>query len=267
MGLLGFEIIQVSPPYMLGKTIINVNVGTNVTIYGNMLMSSFFPYAQEMDFPMGDIKITGSIQGYDRLLAQNNTQNTIAYFTNNGMRIYKINQSSTDVILGEVLFNTINNGGFIVRGVQIGNSTITYIAKSINPSSQTQSTNFSNVTGQIEINVVNPTNQPPSTVNSNVIQVVHGTFTTISSSAFLVGYSDPENDQPKEVKITSLPPQGQLMYNGQIVVATQLPLVIPISALNSGALMYYADPNTTTIGQVYNSQFGVSDMGSSQFTF
>lgn len=266
---LGFKIIAVAPPDMLGKTVVNVHVGQTVPISRSMLMMSAFPYMQEHDFPMGDIEIlnTYNSEDYRHLLAQTNVSGfTNAYFLRNTTRIYKTSQASTTVTNAAITYAQLNANQFKVVGVSAGNKSVIYKAKAINETSSLQSDNYSTVNGQIEINVSLSTNQKPSQIGNNVIQCIQGTFTPVPATAFLVGYVDPDGDPAKDVQITALPPAGVLLYNGAPITPAMLPLDIPIAALNANALIYFAD-NTTSIGSTYNSTFGVSDVGTGLFTY
>lgn len=261
MATVGYYIEEVQPPLMLGKTVINVKVGQQIAISAGSLMNSFFPYSQDQDFPMGDIKITGSSGDYRGALSATNVSGiTRVELTNNTSRISRTN-ATNPIVNDTITYNTHNGGNFKVRGISIGTVEVYYTAKAIHVPTLAQSSTYSTAIGTIEFVVSNPTNQMPSNVQGITINVIHNLLNMVGVQAFLTNYADPENDAAKDVVVTTLPPAGQLMLMGAPITAGQLPITIPVSSISSGALMYFADA-TTSVGSTYTHTFGVSDVGS-----
>lgn len=269
MATQGYYIETIKPPEMLGKTVINLTVGQTKSITAAMLMNSFFPYAQEQDFPMGAIRIMGSSGDYRFGLSQSNIANvTIAALfqgSSGTTRIYRASSTST-ITNRDITFAIHNAGNFKVTGIRVGTVQIYYTCKAKNSSTTDESEQYANVNGTIEIIVSSANNQKPSNVQGSITNVIHNALTMIGVNAYLTNYADPEGDAAKDVELTSLPPNGQLLLMGTPIVSSQLPLIIPITTIAAGGLMYFAD-STTVIGQTYYNNFGVSDVGSGLMTY
>lgn len=250
--------IGISPPSMLGVTVVNVHVGDTVTITKQMLQSSTPPYIQEENLPIGNIEIVGHNDDYRRLLSPSNNSTVRARFTNNGSYISKANQSTTIIANRTVTSATLAGGGFKVTGVAVGSYYITYKATSILSSTLSE---YSTITGKILVNVTVPTNNPPSNIDDTQVNCPYLGTILLNYELFTTGYSDPENDDPYKVKFINLP-QGITMFMGQQVVNGQEAL---INDLQNYPLVYISTTATTN-GSSETLDFGISDVGSQQFT-
>lgn len=126
---------------------------------------------------------------------------------------------------------------------------------------------FSNV-GTFTININQAVNQAPDNVGDLTINLDSGATHTFTQANFTTEttpiFSDPEGDNPENVKITNITglSTGALKYNGTDVTVNQ---VIPYSGIGSGLLVYEADSATQTL---YSDTFlfQISDDGSSTFS-
>lgn len=118
------------------------------------------------------------------------------------------------------------------------------------------------------LNIEAKINLPPSSVGDNSITIAHAVtkiftvadFTTNTTPA----YVDPEGDAAADLKILSLPTDGELQFNGTPVTTNQ---IIPFSgtlSIASGLLRYIAS-STNTAADVETFNFEISDTGSNTF--
>src|SRR5690606_10229815 len=96
-------------------------------------------------------------QGYSSLLSQTNNTNTLAYFTNVDIRIYRTTNAGP-VTNGYVNKVTIDGNRFSVTGVKVGTSGVKFRATAHNGSAESAST--MSVLGTIVINVIGPNQKP-----------------------------------------------------------------------------------------------------------
>ncbi|MGK2864897.1 MAG: hypothetical protein ACSLE0_23395 [Chitinophagaceae bacterium] len=124
---------------------------------------------------------------------------------------------------------------------------------------------YSGLTGNIYIIAAEAINLPPDIVGDGSATIDYGATLIFTSAMFTTGttpvYSDPEGDNPKEVKILTLPNVGILYYNGIPVVINQ---VITVANIDLGLLTYVSDL-VDVDGDSQSFTFAVSDVGSGQF--
>lgn len=127
---------------------------------------------------------------------------------------------------------------------------------------------FSNM-ATITLNIQAAVNQPPSSVGDNSVTIANGSthiftvaqFTTETTPA----YADPEGDNASQLKITGLPVDGELQFNGVPVTLNQIiPLTGAIS-VSSGAFRYVSEQNSPT-ADTETFTFQISDEGSGLFS-
>tara|TARA_R110002124_G_scaffold62103_1_gene169998 strand:- start:9737 stop:10468 length:732 start_codon:yes stop_codon:yes gene_type:complete len=120
-------------------------------------------------------------------------------------------------------------------------------------------------TGVISMNVADEVNQPPSSVGDGSIVADWATTIVFTRASFttstIPAYADPEGDAAGQLKVLSLPANGTLRHNGNIVTVNQ---VIPFTEIDAGYFIYL--PNTTiTILQQLEFNFSIADAGSGTF--
>lgn len=256
------NIVTINPPTMLPTIYVTVSVGQTKTITRAMVNSAQ-TYYQSQGVPLGSINIInhhimGVNQGYPSLLSQTNNSNTLAYFTNVDVRIYRTSNAGP-VTNGYVQKNTIDSNRFSVTGVNVGTSGVIYRATAHNGTAESAST--MSVTGKIIINVIGP-NLKPSALSGGVQDVIWDSLSTIMGSTVTNNYADPEDDDPYMVKITTLPTKGTLYYQGEAVILNQ---EIPYAQIQAGMLVYDNNGTISTIGSTDTFRHTVSDTGSQQF--
>lgn len=116
------------------------------------------------------------------------------------------------------------------------------------------------------INVQAYSNQPPS-IGDNELSIEFGATKVYTVEDFTTNttppYSDPENDGPFKLKITSLPATGELRFNNVPVAPNDEVLFLDIA---KGLLVYLPD-NTELDGYSGDTfDFEISDLGSQQFS-
>lgn len=121
--------------------------------------------------------------------------------------------------------------------------------------------------GLVEITVSDQVNLPPSAVGNYTVQVGWGIAVVLTRDMFTTlttpQYSDPEGDAPSKLKITSLPVNGSLTFNGNPVYVGQ---EIDFSDIDNDLLIFTPDP-TITDSNTIAIDFAISDTGSQNFTF
>lgn len=256
------HIVTINPPSMLPTIYITVRVGETKTITRAMIDAAQ-TYYQSQGIPLGSINIInhhimGVNQGYSSLLSQTNNTNTLAYFTNVDVRIYRTTNAGL-VTNGYVNKLTIDSNRFSVTGVKVGTSGVIYRATAHNGSAESAST--MSVTGRIIINVIDG-NEKPNVLSGGVQDVIWDSLSTIIGSTVTNNYDDPEGDPPYMVKITTLPTKGTFYYQGLPVVINQ---EIPYSHIQQGLLVYDNNGSISTIGTNDTFRHTVSDTGSQQY--
>lgn len=124
---------------------------------------------------------------------------------------------------------------------------------------------FSNVS-TFTININQAVNQAPDNVGDLTINLASGVTHTFTQANFTTEttpvFSDPEGDNPENIKITNITgvSTGELKYNGTAVTVNQ---IIPYASI--GLLVFEADSATQTL---YSDTFDfqISDDGSSTFS-
>ena len=81
------------------------------------------------------------------------------------------------------------------------------------------------------------------------------------STATVPAYSDPEGDNPSELKILTLPTLGEILYEGIPAVNN---LIITMANIDAGKLTYVPDLADID-GDLQGFTFAVSDAGSNIF--
>lgn len=173
--------------------------------------------------------------------------------------------SGVDVTLNQII---------ISANITAGN--LTYVSNQIDPAyseifkfdiADTGSQSLSGLTsGIITMSVASKVNSAPICVGDNAIPKNYGdvhTFTVANfTSETTPPYNDEDGDAAYAVKILSLPINGNLYFNGVLVIVNQEILMTEVAA---NLLTYVPDPLITTI-QVITFNFAVSDAGSKIFT-
>jgi len=117
--------------------------------------------------------------------------------------------------------------------------------------------------GSVNITIGAYINQPPTSGNYNDV-VDEGEILTITSVMLTTfttpPYSDPENNPPLNLKVTSLPTAGLLKLNGINVIDEQ---VISFTDIDNNLLTYVQDPDAG--GTSINFGFLIQDTLSGQF--
>ena len=120
-------------------------------------------------------------------------------------------------------------------------------------------------TGYLNMNVQEEINLPPSQVGDYSHDLNFGEslvftrqmFTTLTVPVYL----DPEGDAESEIKITSLPSNGELRFNGILVSVGQ---VIDFADIDLGLLVFNPDPQYASLNSV-SFNYSISDVGSGEF--
>ena len=108
-------------------------------------------------------------------------------------------------------------------------------------------------------------NQPPSSVGDGSESTGYGETLVYTRAMFTTNtvppYADPEGDAALELKVTSLPAEGELQYNG---AGISVNAIIPFSDIDLGLFTYVPDNNNQS---AYNTTFDfeISDAGSGIF--
>lgn len=252
------NIITLSPPLILPTIYITVKVGQTVNIT-RAIINSATPYYQPQNAPIGSLYLKNYEGDFEVLFAENNKPQTIAYFTNNGARVYAISQNG-DIFNSYVPYDVINNEGLRIIGVKVGQSTVTYVASAHNGVYESLST--TNIIGRIVVKVVSIVNSKPSNLSGGTQDVVIGSMTPIENTTISYQYVDPENDAPYKVKIEILPTKGTLLYMGQPVTIGQ---EILYQSVLAGMLVYKNDDTISIIGDVDRFNHTISDTGSEEY--
>jgi hypothetical protein len=112
------------------------------------------------------------------------------------------------------------------------------------------------VTGSANLDIT-PVNDPPAGIDAIVTLLPNG-IKTFAGSDFV--FSDIDGDNLAQVKISSLPANGTLKYDGVAITQEQVTAGFEVSAANLGLLTFVPDMNTS--GSPYTSfTFQVRDDG------
>lgn len=163
-----------------------------------------------------------------------------------------------------------------ITAADINSNLLTYIADPLDTDGYTEiftfdlsdvgSNTFSGLTpATVTINVGAEENQPPSEVGDGSATIDYAETLIFTAAMFTTGttpvYADPEGDAPQDLKITTLPTLGQLLYNGSPVSINQ---IISLADVDLGLLTYIPDLADID-GDSQNFTFEVSDVGSGEF--
>ena len=111
-------------------------------------------------------------------------------------------------------------------------------------------------------------NLPPTAVGDNSLTINNASTHTFTVADFTTtttpAYSDPEGDDPAELKVLTLPDDGSLQFNGIDVVINQIIPFDGVTSIDSGALKYIAS-QTNENSDIEAFTFQISDSGSNIF--
>lgn len=126
---------------------------------------------------------------------------------------------------------------------------------------------FSNM-ATFTINIGAAVNQPPSQVGNNSRTILNAATYTFTVDDFTTqttpAYQDPEGDPAFELRITSLPTDGQLRFNNVPVTLNQIIPFQGTPSINAGDLVYVAEQNSPN-ADVEAFDFQIADSGSNVF--
>jgi hypothetical protein len=133
------------------------------------------------------------------------------------------------------------------------------------PSKRTIQTLFSLIpTGDINVKPIYVNNPP--TVGNNSVSTYYDKTYTFSKNDFIDDtdpkYSDPEGDQPYELKVVTLPAYGQLEFDGSPIAAE---FIMSFDDILLEKFKYVPDSTRTDIDDVLFN-FAVSDTGTKTFS-
>lgn len=120
-------------------------------------------------------------------------------------------------------------------------------------------------TGIFTMEVASKENLPPDSVGNNTIPLNYGDSYTFTAADFTSNttpaYNDPEGDAAGLLKILDLPVDGNLWFNGSLVIANQ---EVSFTEITAGYLIYIPDAGITTT-QSLEFNFSIADEGSGIF--
>ena len=167
------------------------------------------------------------------------------------------------VVNDEISFTNITNGDLAYISNDSTNSE--YMDTFLFTLSDIVSNQFSADSGIVSITRLESPNRPPSEVGDGEATIDYGetlVFTrAMFTSATTPPYSDPEGDAALNLRIDSLPTDGDIKLNGNNVTVNQ---IVPFTDIDSGLLTYVPDL-VDTDGDIENFTFSVADAGSGQF--
>lgn len=118
--------------------------------------------------------------------------------------------------------------------------------------------------GTFTINSAAYVNQPPSQVGDNTLEVNNRATTTLTLAMFTTQttptYLDPEGDPVTDVRIDTLPADGQIQLSGTPIVAGD---IINVTDINNN-LLVFVSPNQDPLDSD-TFTFSLRDAGSGQF--
>lgn len=193
---------------------------------------------------------------------------------NGTFKLVRINTLPTE---GVLLFNNqpivegfefnisqVNNLVFSLENIDL-NLTLPFTFQTSNNNINTLFSNMATYT----ININAYVNQPPSEVGDNSVTIDNAATYVFTVADFTTNttppYSDPEGDSAANLRVLSLPVDGELQFNGTSV---NLNDIIPFEgspSINGGQFRYIASASNPS-SDVENFNFEVSDTGSQQFT-
>jgi hypothetical protein len=119
--------------------------------------------------------------------------------------------------------------------------------------------------GNFNISVQQQQNLPP-TVGDNAVSADYGVNKIITAAMLTTDttppYSDPEGDNPYQLRVNTLPSIGKLQLNGVDVTVNQ---IINFTDIENNLFVYVPD-NSVTNSYNINFEFDISDDGSFQFS-
>ena len=126
---------------------------------------------------------------------------------------------------------------------------------------------FSNM-ATFTINIDAQINQPPSTVGDNSITIANSATYIFTVADFTTNttppYADPEGDAAENLRILSLPVDGEIQFNGVTVTLNQIIPFTGAQSIASGLLRYVASA-TNPAADIESFNFEISDSGSNTF--
>ena len=251
-------------PIVLPTVYVTVKIGQTIILDQGVFISSE-PYFQDQSLDITSFQIAGHVGYYASLLSQTNNIDTLAYFTNNGQRVYRT-ANGAPIVNGDVPVTTmLGSTPLRVTGVKIGQASVLYYARAgmydgnWHESELTSGSNY----GRIVVNVVPAVNLPPDYIENGFQYVnIGGLMTVLTVSTFTNLYHDPEGDPPYMLRCISLPVKGTLYLQGTPVIMNQ---EILFDKIAQGLLVYVGD-GTAGVGQQDSFRFEVSDTGSKIFS-
>lgn len=126
------------------------------------------------------------------------------------------------------------------------------------------SSTFAGLAGKVQYEVGAEENLEPTAVGDNSLTTAYATTIVFTVADFTTGttpvYADPEGDAAETLKITVLPTNGTIQYNGlDININAQ----ISFTDIGLGLLVFIPDANLA--GGVENFEFEIADAGSGIF--
>jgi len=119
--------------------------------------------------------------------------------------------------------------------------------------------------GNFNISVQQQPNLPP-TVGDNAVTATYGTNKIITAAMLTTDttppYTDPEGDNPYQLRVNTLPTTGKLQLDGVDVVVNQ---VINFTDIENNLFVYVPD-NSVTNSYNINFEFDIADDGSFEFS-
>ena len=126
---------------------------------------------------------------------------------------------------------------------------------------------FSNM-ATFTLNINAHVNLPPSSVGDNSITIDNATTHTFTVADFTTNttpaYSDPEGDSAENLKVLTLPVDGNLQFNNINVTINQIIPFLGTTSIASGALKYIASQSNQN-QDIETFTYEISDTGSNTF--
>tara|TARA_R110000772_G_scaffold62137_2_gene139637 strand:+ start:741 stop:1484 length:744 start_codon:yes stop_codon:yes gene_type:complete len=228
---------------------------------------------------VGDITINLTFnQTYVFTIADFTTLTTPIYTDPEGDAVQSVKIVTLPTIGGLLLSAVAVTVGQEISLVDITGGNLTYVADIVQTAGYTDSDMTFNIAddgsgsygvitpGIVTFTVAAEINLPPSAVGDNTINMVYGEFRAFTRADFTSAttpvYTDPEGDAEQNLKILSLPADGQIVLSGTAVIVNQ---VIPFSTIDLGTMLWVPDISIKT-AQNLTFNFAVSDVGSGQYT-
>lgn len=249
------------PPERIGDVRVRVVVGQTVNITRALLLNSNPSYVHEFDRPISGIKVLGPGINVNNILRPSGTA-TIATLTNNGQVMRYVNNAVQN---GTVDKPIIDASLFKVKGNAIGSDYVEYTASAFN-NTENITSDYTNESAKLFIDVVSATNLPPSAVGNNTIECPIGVLVPLNINVFTTDttpvYRDPENDAPLKVITPRIQGPAIVTYNGEQIQNNQ---EFFATDLTLGQLKSFYPPGTPE-GTITTITFDVADVGSGQYS-